>query len=734
MVDRVETTFTVWLGLTMGCARCHDHKFDPLSQKEFYQAFAYFNNIPEFGRAIKEGNSPPFIKAPTEAQQRELAALNEDLKTMSELYQRLEPSIQQRQRDWENLLREDRGQNPIQWFPSDGSIAHFPLEENFANRLEKKAKPPINTKAKFQAGPLGKAVKLTGQGQEAGAIANFSYFDKFSFSFWIKPEKPTGTILSKMQDTARASGYAVQLQEGKLQVNLVKRWLDDAIRVETAKPISLNQWQHIAVTYDGSRVAKGIRVYLNGKPIKMTVKLDLINQNFAVEEPFRIGQGGGPKSGFHGLLDDLRIFADCLSSEDVQILSVKESISELVKRAEEKRTTFQARKLRTYHMEHGHADFWKAFKQLRKKRDALVENLPTVMVMQENPDPSPTHILKRGQYDHPGEAVSRNVPKCLPSLSFDLPNNRLGFAKWIMDGNNPLTARVAVNRLWQLSFGQGLVKTTEDFGSQGERASHPELLDWLAVELMNRNWRLEEIQRLIVTSAVYRQSSKVTKTLWQKDPDNRLLARGPRFRLSAGIIRDQALAVSGLLAERLGGPSVKPYQPAGLWTELANEQPYQHDHGESLYRRSFYTYWKRTIGPPGLLAFDASTRETCQVRPSRTNTPLQALTLMNDTIFVEASRKMAERVIREGGKTVNDRLTFAFRLAASRKPKPEELRILTSALAAHFKRFQQHPKAASVLLTIGESPTDSQIPPVEIAAYATLCNLLLNLDEVVTRE
>lgn len=734
VVDRVETTFTVWLGLTMGCARCHDHKFDPLSQRDFYEAYAYFNNILEFGRALKEGNSPPLIKAPTDHQQRQLQQLEERLHQAEMRWNKLQKQVAKAQQTWEKEFASE----DLQWFPTRDLLVHYPMDGD----LRVIGLPPIpiveDQIPEFTAGQMGQAAQYAGHGTELVGLANFGYFDKFSFSFWIKPAKPTGTVLSKTKDTARAEGYAVQLENGHLQVNLVKRWLDDAIRVETAEALPLNEWQHVAVTYDGSRVAKGIKVYLNGKPVKMTVKLDLINQSFATEEPFRIGQGGGPDSGFHGLLDDLRIYKSCLSEDTIELLSVRGSITEILAIAKNRRSPAQKQKLRNFFLEqHAPKDLqaaWKQRNELHRRRAEWIESFPTVMVMQEKPHRTPTYILKRGQYDQPGEAVERNVPECLPPMPENLPNNRLGFAKWLVDEKNPLTARVAVNRLWQMSFGTGLVKTQEDFGSQGEPPSHPELLDWLATELIKRDWNLQEIQRLIVTSATYRQSSKVSVELLERDPDNRLLARGPRFRLSAAMIRDQALAASGLLAERLGGPSVKPYQPAGLWTELANEKPYQHDHGESLYRRSLYTFWKRTIGPPGLLAFDASTRETCRVRPTRTNTPLQSLNLMNDVIFVEASRKLAARVLIEGGHSQADRLRYLFRLVLSREPQPKELAILTEALSAHQQRYQKHPQAAKKLLSVGESPADPRLDASEHAAYTTLASLILNLDEAVTRE
>jgi hypothetical protein len=349
------------------------------------------------------------------------------------------------------------------------------------------------------------------------------------------------------------------------------------------------------------------------------------------------------------------------------------------------------------------------------------------------------------------------VPASLPPLPEGAPRNRLGLARWLVDPANPLTARVAVNRFWELYFGVGLVKTSEDFGTQGERPSHPELLDWLAVEFMGRvgvglqtsgfsslkpearspkpdGWDVKALQWLIVTSATYRQSSRASRELVARDPENRLLARGPRFRLSAETIRDQALAASGLLVERIGGPSVKIYQPEGLWGEIATDTEYVQDHGAALYRRGLYTYWKRTVSPPMMATFDASARETCTVRPVRTNTPLQALALMNETAFVEAARLMAERIITRGGGTPGERLRYAFRLAMARLPSPEEERTLLTGLRFHLDRYRRDPAAAKQLLTVGERPSDPRVDPAELAAYTAAAGLILNLDEAVTKE
>jgi hypothetical protein len=356
------------------------------------------------------------------------------------------------------------------------------------------------------------------------------------------------------------------------------------------------------------------------------------------------------------------------------------------------------------------------------------------MVMREMVQPRQTFVLLRGEYDKPGVQVPPAVPACLPPMSASESNNRLGFARWLVSPSNPLTARVAVNRMWQMHFGVGLVRSTEDFGVQGELPSHPELLDWLAVEFRSNGWDLKQLHRLIVTSATYRQSSRKEAAAASLDPENRWLSRGPRFRLSAEMIRDQALATSGLLTEQLGGPSVKPYQPADLWKDLATDTTYEQDHGRNLYRRSLYTYWKRTVAPPAMTTFDAAGREACQVRSTRTNTPLQALTLLNEVSYIEASRMMAEQIMRIGGQTTSDRLIFAFRLATSRPPRDAELQVLVASFESQLAQFQRDPASAERLLSHGEFPRDKSLNASELAAYTTVANLLFNLDEVVTRQ
>jgi hypothetical protein len=743
VADRVETTATVWMGLTMTCSRCHDHKYDPIKQKEFYQVFAFFNNVPERGKAIKYGNSPPLIKAPTPDQQEQLAKLEAKLALAEKKYSHLQPQIAAAQADWEKTLKPTE---PIRWTPTDHLLAHFALDG--ANGEHKpSAVNFVEGSAKYVAGPITQAADFDGVRYiDAGNVGDFGFYDKFTVAAWIKPRGPKGgTILSRMNDTARADGYSVRLEDGKLHVNLVKRWLDDAIRVETERSLPADRWQHVMVSYDGSRVADGIKVYVNGQPEKLKVLLDDLNQSFQTSQPFRIGAGGGPENRFHGAIAVVRIYDAALPAEDAAISALTDTITEIAALTPEKRAPPQTAKVRRYFLEqHAPDPIRQARKELlglRQQRQQLVESLPTTMVMEEMPKPRDTFVLLRGVYDKHGEKVQPAVPEILKFASqpgTDRFVSRLDFARWLVDPAHPLTARVAVNRYWQSYFGTGLVKTIEDFGVQGEWPSHPELLDWLASEFAGNSWNIKAMQRLIVTSATYRQSSRVTKALLDKDPDNRLLARGPRFRLPAEAVRDQALAVSGLLVERLGGPSVKPYQPAGLWRELGEGDmlygDYTPDKGTSLYRRSLYTFWKRTVAPPGMMTFDAAGREMCVVRETRTNTPLQALNLMNDVTFVEASRVLAQRIMTEGGAGPEERLTLAFRLATARKPTAAELQVLVVGYRRHLDDYRKNPQAALKLVRAGEYPRNEKLDVPELAAYTALAGLILNLDETITKE
>jgi hypothetical protein len=727
VADRVETTATVWLGLTMTCCRCHDHKFDPLTQKEFYRLFAFFNNVPEKGRAVKFGNSPPFVKAPTPEQQRKLAELDAALAAAERRVRDVQPELESVQEGWEKAV-DPAG--VADWAPARDLLASWPLDDG-AGLAARDGQPS------FVAGRVGKAADLAGGAfLDADNVGDFAFEAPFSFAFWVNPRKNDGAILSRMKDEPQGTGYGVALVGGRLRFHLTVRWLDDAMRVETERAIEPNRWHHVAVAYDGSRLAAGLRVYLDGDPAPTKTLLDELNQPFNVKEPFRIGSGGGKESRFDGLIDDLRVYGRVLEPDEARILSVAATPAEILRTAADRRTAAERDKLRAFFLataapkdvREAHA----ARVAARDARQAFWDAVPTVMVMEETATPRDTFVLVRGEYDKRGEKVTAGTPAVFPPMPAGMPANRFGLARWLVDPAHPLTARVAVNRAWQLHFGTGLVRTAEDFGTQGEFPSHPELLDWLAVEF-RKDWDLKRLHKLIVTSATYRQSSRVTKELLARDPGNRLLARFPRYRLSAEMVRDQALFVSGLLVERQGGPSVKPYQPAGLWKELTGTGDYVADTGQGLYRRSLYTFWKRTVAPPALAVFDAAGRETCWVRETRTNTPLQALTLLNETGLVEAARALAQRTIREAT-TPDDRLTRAFRRVTGRPPTDAELKVLRDGLEDHLAGYRRDPAAAKKLLAVGASKPDPALDPSKLAAYATVCGLLLNLDEVVTKE
>ena len=732
VVDRVDTTATVWLGLTVGCARCHDHKFDPVSQKEFYQLYSYFNNVPEKGRAVKFGNSPPYIKAPTREQTKKLAELDAKVKDAEAKWAEAEPKVADALANWERTVTRELVPD---WFPDRALLDHWTFDPS--ERL-----PVIDGKRAFAQGRTRQVLVFDGKlFAEPGNVGDFGYDDRFTFAVWVNPKSTTGAILSRGPDEPQAEGYAVELVDGKLRVSLTKRWLDDALRVETEKAIAPDKWQHITVSYDGTRAAVGVKVYVDGAEQKTKVLLDELNQTFQNKEPLRIGTAGGKANRFVGQMEQFRVYGRVLDEAEIAILAVPVSLSGILNRPTDKRTPRERDKLRSYFLEVAAPPEVRkpfvALRRLRSERAELWDAVPTVMVMEELPKPRDAFVLLRGEYDKKGAKVSPAVPASLNAKHQGAdaprsPQNRLEFAKWLVSAENPLTARVAVNRMWQLHFGAGLVRTVEDFGTQGEFPSHPELLDWLATEFA-KDWDVKRLHKLIVTSATYRQSSRITKPLLERDPDNRLLARGPRLRLSAEMIRDQALFTSGLLVEKEGGPSVKPYQPAGLWTELSGAGDYKPDTGENLYRRSLYTYWKRAVPPPTLGVFDTSMRETCSVRETRTNTPLHALTLLNDVTFVEAARVLAQRVMKEEA-TSEKRLATAFRYLTARTPTEAEAKILGAAFERQLATYKKNPQSAAKLLRVGASKVDAKLDAAEIAAYASVCSLIMNLDEVMTKE
>jgi len=741
VVDRVETTSTVWLGLTMGCARCHDHKYDPITQRDFYRFYSFFNNVPERGKARKWGNSKPQIKAPTGVQRQALAALDHEIAAAELRTRQLENKLLSAQRQWEGQ-QESLTAHGFDQLLGD-PVVHLTMDNAHAVAGIATTGAAVSWEGEPEMvdGRLGHAGLFDGTRYfEVGDVAGFDYDTPFSISAWVLPHGSAGgAIVSKMQsDTDERKGYSIELIDGHWHINIVRRWLDDCLRVRTVQPFPADEWQQILVTYDGSKLFEGARLYVNGDPCELEIIVDDLQQPIVVADPFRIGARGRHHR-FHGLIDDVRLYDQVLAPEQARLLATSDPIDRITALPPTDRNANQSYALRRFFIESQAPDDVRAAHHhlagLRRQRARLEDEIGSVMVMREMSTPRDTFILNRGQYDDPGEKVAPNVPEFLPSMAKDSPPNRLGLARWIVDSANPLTARVAANRAWQLLFGEGLVRTAEDFGSQGEKPTHPRLLDWLAVELVEGDWDLKRLHRKMVTSATYRQSSTVSPIQLAEDPANQLWGRTGRFRMSAHRLRDQALTTSGLLVEQLGGPSVKPYQPSGLWVELTLEESrYVQDTGAQLYRRSLYTYWKRTVAPPGMLMMDASPREACTVRMSRTNTPLQALSLMNDVTFVEAARALAERILLAGHASDPDRLAYAFRMVTSRLPTPAESRILKSALDFQRQRFSHEPLRAEQLVQFGDSPAASSLEPVELAAHTVLMNLLLNLDEAITRQ
>jgi hypothetical protein len=672
--DRVETTAAVWLGQTFNCARCHDHKFDPFTQHDFYAMKAFFHNVPERGVGLYSNpvrtNAPPFVKLPAPELERKIAALNAKLKPVEDQLKGLAAGDIE---PWAKKLAATK----IDWQP---------LEPQKATGGDN---PPQIA---------DKAVLIGPQETRANNIV-------------IRAKLPAGKITALRLECSTTAPSA-SFQWSELKVGKTKLHAIDATH---------------ANVLDNDRKTKSVLSLAPDKPVQALFELEKPLEGSEVAISIGVENAGGPSQ--------WRLFATTNATE----LIAPASIVTIAQKEAAKRTAAERKQIANFRQaqmpEHRRLSEEEA---VLKKQIATAEaEIPTTLVMEEQKEMRPTFILMRGAYDKPSEKVEAATPAVLPALAADLPRNRLGLAKWLVSRENPLTARVIVNRFWQHFFGTGLVRTSEDFGSQGEPPSHPELLDWLAVTFQESGWDVKNLVKLIVTSETYQQSSRHSSD--QSDLSNQWLSRGPRHRLSAEVIRDQALAASGLLVEKIGGPSVKPYHPPGLYEQVVAQRDnpkatYQQGSGDDLHRRSLYTYWKRSVPHPGMLLFDAPFRETCALRRSRSNTPLQALNLMNDPTYVEAARFLAQRMIREGGTSIESRLTHGFHLLLGRKPSQQELQVLAAAVERSIQDFTKDAEAAKQLLTFGEAKTNDKLSPAELAAYTTVASTLINLDETITKE
>ena len=748
VVDRVETTSNTWMGMTMGCARCHSHKFDPISQKEFYQFFAFFNNVPEEGLDGQTGNAKPFLQLPSREQKDRLDRLDSAIKEREAILS--DKEVAPLQEEWEKRYR-----GKLAPSPRDGLQALYELDGNFSDISGGyRHGRTLKGDPTFAAGRVGKAASFDGDTMVSFAgVGSFDREDAFTIAFWLNGEGNTPlSVMQKMDETSGRRGYEITLDDlaligiqrraARLNFHMSSGRSADAIQVRTSHRIPLGEWHHVAVRYDGTGRAGGVSLSLDGRATECEIRQDSLSSSIRTGSDLQIG-GSLPAPSFRGQIDDLRVYTRGLSEEELRQLAEEFPVLSALSGVTGKRTTEEASRIRDYFLCHAAPPAMRKsnseLADLKKQKTELEKEIPTTMVMGVLEKPRETYVLARGDYRNRTEKVEPAVPAVLPPLPRGAAPNRLTLARWLVDPSHPLTARVAVNRFWQLYFGTGIVKTSEDFGSQGEPPTHPELLDWLATEFQRTGWDVRALQRMIVTSATYRQCSSVTPELLERDPENRLLARGARFRLPAEMVRDSALSVAGLLQNEIGGPGVRPYQPKGIWEELAfgdgfSAQSYTQGSGADLYRRSMYTFWKRTAPPPSLTVFDAPDREKCTGRRSLTNTPLQALVLLNDPTYVEAARALAARVIAGAGKRALPRIAYAFRLATARTPSESECAMLRELYTRSLTRFRAHPDAAAEFLQVGEFRPGVKIAPAELAAWTTVASAILNLDETISKQ
>ncbi len=738
IADRSVTAGTAFLGLTLECSRCHDHKYDPILQKDFYSFAAYFADIDEHGlySHFTRGTPTPALSLYTPEQKQQHQEL---LRTISELESRSSQWIEVRRKAW---LAKQSGVDEVpttDWtFPLEGSEegvlgkgSRFNGDDALTFQLMVPEADDPNKKRQVQ---LGRP-------------------DPFAISLWVKPEHHADRVViahqSQAAEDAAFRGMQLVLQQGKPQFSLIHFWPGDALRVEAIDPIPVRQWTHLGVSYDGSSRAEGVRLFVNGRQVAITVERDQLTRDFRHRSEWGDSSAGSlPISvgarfrdiGFRdGCLDELQIFPRELNTLEMARLFAKSpSVSEA-----EKHSAIQASAAQwdpsSLQGDPEYDAIMASLRDARQRENELVVQIRQIMAMAPAKKPRTTYVLERGAYDAPRDAVApkpidaANSSKARSSEA-DTRNDRLQLARWMVDDQNPLVSRVAVNRFWSLFFGRGIVASLEDFGSQGQPPSHPELLDALARRFMSQGWNVKQLCKEIVLSSTYRQSSTAKDPAWeQADPENRWLARGPKHRLSAEQVRDAALFASGLLVPTIGGPSVMPYQPEGVWEEAGTGKTYSQSQGDGLYRRSMYTFWRRTAPPPSMLAFDATSRETCTARRETTTTPLQALVLLNDPQYIEAARAVAEHALQKYPEDRTARWnTIAMRLI-SRPLTDKEHAVIERAYLEQRTYFEASRASAAEFLKIGSRPVTPSLDPVDLAASCVVAETLMCFDEFVMK-
>ena len=744
--DRTETTSAVWMGLTTGCAVCHDHKFDPLSKKEFYELSAFFNNTTQNAMDGNVKDTPPILPVPLADDLPRFLALKQELPAASAAVVTRKDEAKPTFEAW---LKEATLDSVLAGLPQDIPQFDLPLTEGedqpaltriAGTQQDLTLAPTVS----WQDGPLGKATLLDGQAAAFPSVGDFEFDQAFTISCWLKPpaNDTAYAVLARM-DTPDAMyrGWDLWIQQRRVAMHLIHAWPDDALKAVAADQLPADRWTLVTLRYDGSGTAGGIQVFYDGSRQKMNVETNTFKKNTTRSDvPLTIGSrtGGGEA---HALgLTGLSIWDRELSDAEIDGLARKDRLEKIVTLPPEERLAAAAD---LYEWWLGSFD--KVYQAAVTTQTALEQEQRVILdrgtvahVMNEKEGVPMAYDLDRGEYDKRLDPVEAATPAMLPPLPEDLPKNRLGLATWLMLPEHPLTARVTVNRFWQEVFGTGLVATPGDFGITGELPSHPDLLDWLAVEFRESGWDIKHLFRLMVTSATYRQAATTTPEKLTADAANRLLSRGPRFRMDAEMVRDSALAASGLLVRKLGGPSVKPYQPPGVWEAVSmggNTNRYEPGSGDDLYRRSMYWFWKRSAPPASMEIFNAPSREVCTVRRERTNTPLQALVTLNDEQFVEAARVLAEDILTKSDSAEGSddrRLRLLSERLLSRPFDEAETAIALGSLKELRAWYADRPDEARQLIEVGSS-APREIDPTELAAWAMLANELMNLDEFLCK-
>lgn len=751
--DRTETLSTAFMGLTVACAKCHDHKFDPISQKDYYQLTAFFNNIRELGMTGDDGEFGPLLPLTDEQTQSKLDQLNQSMSAIKKELAITSEELKQVYEYSDELIKKTKAQPNL--------LFHGKFEE--ISQISK-SRHSVDGKKDFYGrsdqtpevveGIKGNAFKFSKDHDQLyitnKLIPKMEWTEPFSLSLWLNTSKrkqeSTQTLVANSggkNDLWR--GWECYLDDqNRVNIRLINVTPSNLIHVRTVDSIKTNQWQHLAVTLDGTGKTEGVQLFLNGEKI---AQQGIINNLYKTMIPTKrdrkkgfvetdrsliVGKSYEGSTGDYGLfmgkLDEFKFFKGVLTPFEVRSIHAENTNQKIETPWEEVQQ----------HLIEKNSEIVKIKKKLKNNREEYLKTytpIEEIMVMREMDQARPTYLYNRGVYSEPLYTVEAKVPAALPAMDESLPKNRLGLSQWLFDPKNPLTARVAVNRYWQMIFGQGLVGTPNDFGVQGQLPSHPELLDWLAIRF-RQNWDVRALIKEMVLSKTYQQQSVSNELLDQKDPNNILLARANVSRLPAEIIRDNALKVSGLLNPKFGGESVMPYQPDGLWKEKNNFSTFLYEYeqsaGDDLYRRGLYTFIRRTSPPPNMMTFDATSREVCTVKRDVTSTPLQALVLLNDPQFFEASRVFAERMIKNKDR-LEDQIRFGFRLATSRYPKQEELEILVDLYNNQYDFFRKNRDKAYQIISVGEKPRDKNIYSVKTAAMTMVANTLLNHNETYTR-